>query len=149
MDRGSEILFGWIWPLNAFVMLKIRFGKHQLFKLSVIYLYLNLEVKKIMQHQCSYKWSLYWVITWKLLLGEEGFSGAGNEQLFCCWARFSFSTTLHLQSFPQMFWERGREVHTLRRQQTRLNREHIFDKMEDTEGIIQRDNSTGHSFKVI
>ena len=24
-----------------------------------------------------------------------------------------------------------------------------FDKMEDTEGIIQRDNSTGHSFKVI
>ena len=48
-----------------------------------------------------------------------------------------------------MFWERGRKVHTLRRQQTRLNREHIFDKMEDTEGIIQRDNSTGHSFKVI
>ena len=149
MDRGSKILFGWIWPLNAFVMLKIRFGKDQLFKLSMIYLYIKPEVKKIMQHQCSYKWNLHWVITWKLLLGEEGFSSAGNEQLFYCWARFSFSTTPHLQSFPQMFRERGREVHTLRWQQARLNREHIFDKMEDTEGIIQRDNSAGHSFKGI
>ena len=30
----------------------------------------------------SFKWSLYWVITWKLLFGEGNFSGVGNEQFF-------------------------------------------------------------------
>ena len=50
----------------------IRFSNHRLIKISIIYLYIKPEVKKkwYNSNDYSYKWSLYWVITWKLVFGE-------------------------------------------------------------------------------
>ena len=65
----------------------------------MIYLYIKPEIikKNDTPTMTSYKWMLYWVITWKLLFGEGDFSGVGNEHLFWCWVGFFF----HLQGFPQ------------------------------------------------
>ena len=83
--KGGDGSWGYcleeFWPFNAFVKLQVRFSNHQLVKISLIYPYKKPEVKKIWynSNDCSYKWSLYWVITWKLLFGEGDFSGAENE----------------------------------------------------------------------
>ena len=85
-------------PFNTFTIMQIRFSKHWLMKISMIYLYIKPEVKKewYNSNDCNYKWSLYWVITWNLLFGEGDISGAGNEHYFCCWVGFF----PHLQGFP-------------------------------------------------
>ena len=42
------------------------------------------------------------MIILKLLIGEGNFSGAGDEQFFCCWAAFS----PYLQGFPPKVCEK-------------------------------------------
>ena len=85
------------WPFSEFVMLQIRFCNHRVIKSSMIYLYIKPEVKKTIQQQrCSNKWSLYWVITWKLLFSEETFSGVGNYLFF-----FWLLDGPNLPGFPQ------------------------------------------------
>ena len=98
------------WPFSAFVMLQIRFCNHRVIKSSMIYLYIKPEVKKMIQQQrCSNKWSLYWVITWKLLFGEETFSGVGNDLFFLLAAGRAQSTGF---SPNGRFRGSGRAVHT-------------------------------------
>ena len=55
-------------------MLKATFSKHWLIEISITYVIIKSEVTKVWYNSSnySYKWSLYWMITWKLLFdGEE------------------------------------------------------------------------------
>ena len=86
-------------------------------KISMIYVYIKLKLKKWYNStKHSSKWSLYCVITWKLLFGKGDFSRAGNQQIFCYWVGFS----PHLQTLVQSFGGRGRTVQTWWEQQARL-----------------------------
>ena len=79
--KGGRGLKIWLWGI-----LDIQFFCHaadnpQLIKTSMIYLYIKPEVKKkkwYNSNDYSYKWRLYWVITWKLVFGEGDFSDVGN-----------------------------------------------------------------------
>ena len=75
MERWREWKFclGELWLFTAFVMLKATFNKHWLFTLGwhvcTYSLKFNIWYKR---NDCSYKWRLHRVITWKLLFdGEE------------------------------------------------------------------------------
>ena len=53
-------------------MLKATFSKHWLIEISITYVMIKSEVTKIWYNSSnSYKWSLYWMITWKLLFDGE------------------------------------------------------------------------------
>ena len=75
MERWRERIFclGELQSFNPFVMLKATFSKHWLVKLAWHVCTYSLEFKIwYNRNDCSYKWRLHRMITWKLLLdGEE------------------------------------------------------------------------------
>ena len=75
MERWREWKFslGDLRLLNAFLMLKATFSKHWLIKLSWQLSTSSLKFQIwYNRNDCSYKWRLHRVITWKLLFdGEE------------------------------------------------------------------------------
>ena len=86
-----------------------------------------------------YKWSLCWVITWKLVFGEGHFFGVGNSA-----AERAQST-----GFLQMVGlgdGLGQSMHGGGNKQDE-SKGNIFGIMGNTEGRIHRNNSTEHRFK--
>ena len=70
---GLEILLGGILTIKHFCYAEGDTW-HRLIKINMTYVHMKPEVKKKWSNSsyCSYKWSLYWVITWRLQLRVEG-----------------------------------------------------------------------------
>ena len=95
----------------------------------------------------TFKWSLCWMITWKLLFGEGHLSGVGNAQFI-----LQLDGILSPSKwFPPIVWGKNRRVHTISGWQaskikgrgTVLVKWGILEGWRG-EGIIQRNNSAGH-----
>ena len=85
---------------------------------------------------------LYWMITWKLLLGKGDISGARNEQFFA--GEQDFPPICRIS--PKGLGEGVGQSIPGWGQQARLKKGDIFGKMGDTRGIIQGNNSEKHCF---
>ena len=140
--KGWEFCLEEFWPFIAFVMLQIRFTNHWLIRISMIYMYIKLEVKKndtavmttAINEAC---------IGW---LHENCYL---ERQIFLVqeMRRDSFP---HLQSFPQTVGlgeEVGQSIHGRGNKQNERRR-NIFGKMGNTGGILQGDNSGGYCFVI-
>ena len=108
--EGLGILLGEILTIQC---LRHAADNPQINKISMIYWYRKPEVKKkkwCNSNDYSYNWSLYCVITWKLLFGEVDFSGAGNEHFILLLGGILPPST----GFPPNGWfgGRGRAIHT-------------------------------------
>ena len=70
---GFEVLLGGILTIKHFCYAEGDTW-HRLIKIKMTYVHMKPEVKKKWSNSsyCSYKWSLYWVITWRLQLRVEG-----------------------------------------------------------------------------
>ena len=74
MREKIKFCLGERWLFNVFVILKATFSKRLLIKISMACVYIKSEVKKKWSNSNDYryKWSLYRVITWRLLFDGEG-----------------------------------------------------------------------------
>ena len=129
-ERGWKFYLEKFWPFSGFVILQIRFCNHQGIKISMIYMYIKPEVKKMIQQQwCSYKWSLYYM---KIGIWWGGFFWCGN------WA-FFFLAAGWAQSIG--FGGRGMAVDTWLGNKQDERTGNFFGKIGNTGGIIQGNNS--------
>ena len=140
LEGGREWKFclGELQSFDAFVMLKATFSKHWLVKLAWHVCTYSLEFKIwYNRNDCSYKWRLHRMITWKLLFDGEEMKLLIAKDLnvlrgifwWVEWVNFCLLGRIfpHPQGFPQRF--RGRE-----------NNLHLFGKKGNAWRVILEDN---------
>ena len=118
--REWEFCLRELQSFNAFVMLKATFNKHWLVKLAWHVCTYSLKFKIwYNRNDCSYKWRLHRMITWKLLFdGEEMKLLTAKDlnllNLFFWWGKWIIFWLVggifpHPQGFPQRFRGKGEQ----------------------------------------
>ena len=100
---------GYFWLLKPFSKLKTRLCKYWTsikIKISMTCVCKEYEIKINWSNDYRWKWSSYWIATWKLLFSGEGLNGEifpGGEE----WAHFRLLggfSPIHLSSENLVWW---------------------------------------------